>query len=242
MPHVQVILKHKARSASWRSRLLAIRIFRVGKGLVRPWMVAAVALTAACAAPQFNYAADSSAHAYFKVPHAWHKIDDASLMAAINGGNKSSQSGLWTAGYDAGPRPSAANVLNGDTDHPFAFAVVRPLSSSESSVMSYNGLRDFLLPVTSTGRQNASQSGYPLTRFQLLRDAVISPGQGIHGVRDTFNYTFPDGSTDTFDQMILMNADATEVYLLLIHCQSACYSRHQSEIDSVMTSFTVRSP
>ncbi|MGE5291294.1 MAG: hypothetical protein ACM3ML_29655 [Micromonosporaceae bacterium] len=223
---------------------MAIRIFRAGKGFLRPWVLLAVALSAACAAPQFNYAADSSAHAYFKVPHAWHKIDDASLWAALNSGNSSSQNGkngLWTVGYDADPRPSAAHVLNGDTSQPFVFAVVRPLSSSESSAMSYDGLRDFFLPVTSTGRQNASQSGYPLTRFQLLNDSVLAPGQGVHGVRDTFDYTFPDGSTDTFDQIALMNADATEVYLLLIHCQSDCYSRHQSEINTVMTSFTVRS-
>jgi hypothetical protein len=241
MTRPRVILDDKAMSARWRSRPLANRTFRVGKGLVRPWVLLAVVLTAACAVPQFNYAADSSAHAYFKVPHGWHKIDDASLSRELHTSGNNGSSGLWTVGYDAADTPSAAHVFNGDTQQPFVFAVVRPLSQAESNTISYNGLRDFLLPVTSNARQGASQSGFPLTRFQLLRDAMLAPGQGIHGVRVTYEYTFPDGNTDTFDQIAFMNANATEVYLLLVHCQSACYSHHQSEINTVMTSFTVRS-
>ena len=86
-----------------------------------------------------------------------------------------------------------------------------------------------------------SESGFPLTKFQLLRDDVLKPGQGVHGVRVTFDYTFPDGSTDTFDQVALTNSDDTEVYLLVLHCLATCYQRHHAEIDTVMKSFTIRS-
>ena len=84
--------------------------------------------------------------------------------------------------------------------------------------------------------------GYPLHGFTLLSDRVITPGTGVHGVRDIFSYTYPDGRTDTFDQVALTNSDATMVYLLLVHCTSSCYSKNTSQIDTVMTSFTVRSP
>jgi hypothetical protein len=107
--------------------------------------------------------------------------------------------------------------------------------------MSYNELRDIFLPVTSATRQSAAQSGFPLTKFHLLRDNVLTPGQGVHGVRVTFEYTFPDGSTDTFDQVAFTDANDTEVYLLVLHCLASCYQQHHSEIDTVMTSFTVRS-
>jgi hypothetical protein len=107
--------------------------------------------------------------------------------------------------------------------------------------MSYNELRDIFLPVTSTTRQNAAKSGFPLTGFHLLRNSVLTQGQGVHGVRVTFDYTFPDGSTDTFDQVAFTNADNTEIYLLVLHCTAACYAHNHSQIDIVMQSFTVRS-
>jgi hypothetical protein len=213
----------------------------VGRRLAGPWLLITVAISAACGVPQFNYAADSSAHTYFKVPHGWHKIGDASLSAALNTSDTTGKNGLWSVAYDADVAPSASHVFSGDTAQPFAFAVVRPLSSAESNAISYDGLRDFILPVTSNARQNATQNGFPLTSFQSLRDATLIPGQGIHGVRDTFNYTFPDGSADTFDQIAFTNANSTEVYILLVHCLTTCYSHHQDEINQVMTSFTVRS-
>ena len=70
---------------------------------------------------------------------------------------------------------------------------------------------------------------------------MLTPGQGVHGVRVTFDYTFPDGSTDTFDQVALTNADNTEVYLLVLHCLATCYSSTRARSTTVMKSFTVRS-
>ena len=90
--------------------------------------------------------------------------------------------------------------------------------------------------------QNASSEGFPLTDFQQIRDEVLTPGQGVHGVRETFDYTYTGGITDTFDEVALTNADQTVVYLLVLHCTTSCYSHDQTEINDVMSSFTVRSP
>jgi hypothetical protein len=62
----------------------------------------------------------------------------------------------------------------------------------------------------------------------------------VHGVRETFDYTY-NGAADTFDEVALTNADQTVVYLLLLHCTTSCYSSDQSEINDVMSSFTIRS-
>jgi hypothetical protein len=132
-------------------------------------------------------------------------------------------------------------VFGAVTPQPFAFALVEPLSSAASSSMSYNELRDIFLPVTSASRQNAVRGGFPLTGFHLLRNSVLTQEQGVHGVRVTFNYTFPNGTADTFDQVAFTNADNTEIYLLVLHCTAACYQQHHSEIDTVMQSFTIRS-
>jgi hypothetical protein len=206
------------------------------------WMILLAVTVSACGAPQFTYVANSDAHTYFKVPGQWHKITDSALASQLHRGSGSAQqTGFWSVGYDGSNPPSATHVFDSGAPQPFAFALVEKLSPTASSVMSYNGLRDLFLPVTPATRLAAAKSGFALTGFRLLRDTVLTPGQGVHGVRVTFEYTFPDGNTDTFDQVAFTNADDTEVYLLVLHCLAICYRQHYSEIDTVMKSFTVRS-
>ncbi|MBO0771538.1 MAG: hypothetical protein J2P35_08775 [Actinobacteria bacterium] len=223
---------------------MASRAARTGKGLAGLAAILAAVLVAGCAAPRYTYIADSGTtdQTYFKVPGGWHKVSDSSLAAALNGGKApSGPSGIWSVGYDGASAPSARHVLSSSTAQPFVFAMVGKLNSTAQSNMSYNSLRDFFLPVTQAARQGAAQQGFPLTRFHLLRDATLDPGHGVHGVRVTFQYTYPDGTTDTFDQVAFTNSDSSKVYVLFMHCLSSCYQHDRGEINTVMTSFTVRS-
>jgi hypothetical protein len=215
----------------------------MNRGLAGLWLLLIVVMVAACGAPQYTYVANTDQHAYFKVPGGWHKIADSALASALGSGSSSSgePTGVWSVGYDGSSAPSANHVFGSVVPQPFAFALVEQLNSSASATMSYNELRDIFLPVTSASRSTAAKSGFPLTKFQLLRNDVLTQGQGVHGVRVTFDYSFPDGSTDTFDQVAFTNADDTELYLLVLHCLASCYQRDHSEIDTVMNSFTVRS-
>jgi hypothetical protein len=198
---------------------------------------------AGCAAPQFTYVSDVPANTYFKVPYGWHKISNVSLAAQFKSPGLLGQgNGSWDVAYDGDASPTAVHLFSPITRAPFAFAFVTPLSPRASSSMSYNGLRDVLLPVTSQARAAAAQSSFPLTRFHLLRDTVLTPGQGVHGVWDTFDYTYPGGVTETFDQVALTNADSTELYVLMVHCVATCYRHNRSQLDTIMSSFTVRSP
>ena len=196
-------------------------------------------LVTGCAAPQFTYVTNSGAHTYFKVPERWSQIGNSALYAAVK---STPQSGVWSVGYDGDTRPAADHVLGATDAAPFAYSVVAPVNQATTNSLSYNELRDFFLPVTAAGRAAAAKSGFPLTGFHLLRDTTLSLAQGVHGVRVTFDYTYPGVGINTFDQVALTNADDTEVYLLLVHCLASCYSKHHSEIDTVMNSFTVRSP
>jgi hypothetical protein len=204
-------------------------------------MILLALMVTGCAAPQFTYVTNSDAHTYFKVPSDWRQISASSLQKATNNGGQQ-PSTVWSVGYDASSRPAAEDALSSANVQPFAYSVVAPVNQATTNALSYNQLRDFFLPVTPTARATAAKGGFPLTGFHLLRDAMLTPGQGVHGVRVAFEYAYPDGSVNTFDQVALTNADDTEVYLLLVHCLASCYSSHQNEIDTVMKSFTVRSP
>ena len=139
---------------------------------------------------------------------------DQRLLACLRAADGNRQLGRRMDGRIRGRRkPTAADFLSFGTSQPFVFAEVGQLSSTASNELSYDSLRDFFLPVTSTARSNASSEGFPLTNFQQIRDEVLTPGQGVHGVRETFDYTYTGGITDTFDEVALTNADQTVVYL-----------------------------
>jgi hypothetical protein len=219
---------------------LASKAHRVAKGLVGGCAIVLGVAVSGCAAPQYTYVVNSSQGAYFKVPYGWHKISDGSLAAELKAVSSGAGAG-WMAAYEAGSKPTADDYLAFDTSQPFVFSETGKLSSTESSALSYDSLRDFYLPVTSTARTSAASENFPLTGFEQLRDQVLTPSQGVHGVRETFDYT-DSGVADTFDVIALTNADQTEVYLLALHCTTSCYSADRTEINDVMSSFTVRSP
>jgi hypothetical protein len=224
---------------------LTNRAFRTRRGLIGglTLLIVGVPTTVGltgCGAPAYSYVADSAAGTYYKVPTAWHPISqqDIDTMLQAEGG---STAGIWSSAFDAGSGPSAEHILAGNLTEPFAFAEVLTLNSTASNALSYNTLRDFILPVTSTTRSSEAEEGFPLTDFKQLGDQTITAQQGVHGVRETFQYTYPGGAANTFDEEVLTNADQTIVYLLMVHCINACYAQNQTNINTVMTSFTVGS-
>jgi hypothetical protein len=201
--------------------------------------LASVGLSA-CGSPAYTYVADSSAGTYYKVPAQWHQISQKDLNAAIKASGGSSAGG-WFTEFDGSAAPSADHNDSVSLNAPFLFAEVGQLSSTGSAELSYDAMRDLWLPVTSSTRQTDASEGFPGTNFTQLRDQTISAKQGVHGVRETFQYTF-NGVTDTFDEEVLTNADQTVLYTLQVHCTDTCYSQNQNNINTVMSSFTVGSP
>jgi hypothetical protein len=211
---------------------------RVAKGLVGGCALLLGVTVTGCGAPQYTYVANSSQSTYFKVPHGWHQIGGSALQKVE--AEVQYPAGAWQVAYEAGGSANAGDFLGFGADHPFVFAEIGTLTQAGSQDLSYNVLRDIFLPVTSTARQN-EPAGYPLTGFKQIRDQNLTQGLGVHGVRETFEYTLNGGLTDTFDEIALTNAEDTVVYFLVLHCTTSCYSSDQTQINDVMSSFTIRS-
>jgi len=226
---------------------LASMAHRVSKGLVGGCaLLLGVTLVSACGAPQYTYVANSGASTYFKVPYAWHKITATSLT----NGEKAAGAGAgaWQVAYQAGIKPSGGNFLSFDLNQPFVFAEIGGLSSTEQESISYDALKDAFLPVSSNAQEQVQElyaqakRADPWVGFKQLSDQTLTLPGGVHGVREIFDYTWgPDNITDTFDEIALTNADQTDIYLLVLHCKSSCYSSEKTQINDVMSSFTIRS-
>jgi hypothetical protein len=225
---------------------LANRAFRSKRGLVGglALLVAtglAVTGLSGCGAPSYTYVADSAAKTYYKVPAGWHSLSGSTLDDQVHTqlGNLAG-SGLWYTAYDAAQSPSGQNFSDFKLTKPFVAAEVVPLPQPAVNVISYDVLRDWWLPVTANTRQAAASQGSPLSNFGWLRDDQVTSKGGVHGVRETFQYTL-GGVTDTWDEDVLTNANQTTVYFLIVHCTTSCYTQNRKDIDTVLSSFTVGS-
>jgi hypothetical protein len=195
-----------------------------------------VGLTVAgCLSPDYTYVADSSDKAYFKVPPSWREVSPSSLQQVE--GQSSQGTYLWSRAYDDSASPSVKDVFS-SSSKPVAYASVLGLSASEAGNVSFNSMRDLLLPVTSTARNAASAAHVALTGFQLLSDQMVTDSHHDRGIREIFDYDL--GTTpETFDLTVMTNSDTTKLFFLLVHCQTASFAANYPQIVKVVGSFTV---
>jgi hypothetical protein len=211
-------------------------------------LVIAATTVVACGAADYTYVKNSGERTYFKVPSTWHRVDQAALDDIFRSEHPDSQAAsvrnqmVWSIAYDADGKPSPLHLFTGDSDEPFVYATVRHLTTAQRDAISFDTLRNAVLPVTDDARMSALQAGAPLESFELLADDVVKPGAGIRGVHVVFNYRVAGHpELNTFEQMAYLNDDTSRMYLMLVRCSAPCYRDRQSELHAVAQSFTVRS-
>lgn len=223
---------------------MAFRAHRVRTGLALGGTLLVSVMLTSCVSPSFTYVADSGNNTYFKVPYGWQQVAPTDLcteLKAISGATSCPTS--WTIAYEAGQgKPIARDFLSAKVSRPFVFAEVTPYNSQTGTPLTDETLRDFFLPVTAAARAQFAAAGTPLTGFRQIRDSTIKSRGGVHGVRETFNYSFPGQGADTFDEVAMTNSAGTIVYFIVVHCTQSCYSQEKIAFDDVVSSFIVRSP
>ena len=205
--------------------------------LYRVAPLAVVGLSVAgCLAPQYTYVSDNADNAYFKVPPSWHQVNESSLQST-EGPATQDGSYLWSEAYDASATPSVAHIFSAAAQ-PVAYASVLSLSSAERNDISFNSMRDLLLPVTQAARNAAAAAHADLSGFASLSDQLLTDSHNNRGIREVFQYTL-GGSPETFDLTVMTNAATTKLYFLLVQCSTACFADNYQQISNVVNSFTV---
>jgi hypothetical protein len=206
------------------------------RNLWRVALLIIVGLSAAgCLAPDYTYVADSSDNAYFKVPPSWQEVNPSSVAA--NQGPSPFGTYLWSRAYEDSSSPSVQAVF-GASPEPVAYSSVIGLSSTGRNNVSFNSMRDLLLPVTSQARSAASAAHAGLSGFQSLSDQVITDGNNNRGIREIFDYNLAAGP-ETFDLTVMTNSTTTKLYFLMVQCTTTCFISNYAEIEKVVGSFTV---
>lgn len=213
-------------------------------GAVLSVTVAIAATAAGCGAPAYEYVKNSEHKVYFRVPASWQEIDPAMLdkvfftNPADSARGRLERAATWLKAYDADKNPDIRHLYGAEATHePVVLAKVVEVPEQARGTLSLDGLRDAFLPVTPAARANQPST----TNFELLRDEVLTPGDGLRGVREVYNYRPPSWpATQTFDQTAFLNDDASKLYLFVVSCSATCYAERRGEIQDVVSSMTVR--
>jgi len=205
-------------------------------------VLAALAL-AGCGAPAYTYAVDGQDHVYFKVPAAWYQVPPKAVSSAQSVLQKAplgAEGGafLWSRAYAAEPDPGAVDLVTG-APVPVVYASVQSVRDWLKAGLSFDEMRDLLYPVTPPARQEAAQEGKKFAGFDLVGSSTIATSDGIRGINELYEYDF--GNTpDAFDQTVLTNTATNKLYLLLVQCSQACFTKYVTQIKAIVESFTVR--
>ena len=185
------------------------------------------------------YPASKSEGVFFSVPTNWKALSTASLnkyeKESTDPEAESRQALVkWQIAYTTNKKLKVPEVFNLTApSQPLVFARVRDLESSEINSVSYNTLRDVIVPVT----QIIAGDDPSAPDFQILVDQEVVQ-QGARGVQTVYSFSIDDRE-QTINQTSLMSNDRTTMYIFVVRCTTECYAKNEKKIEEIVSSFTV---
>ncbi len=203
-------------------------------------IISASLLLSSCAQPSKSYMTDKADGVFLSTPREWHRISSASLAkeeskSNADGAAERAAAVLWQEAASSSSQYRAADVLSLKTpSEPIVYARVRTLLPDEVNSISYNSLRDLILPVTSWANGTIKT---PVFDISVDEESVHKGGRGVHTV---FNFTQTNGTSQTVDQTAILSTDHSTIYVLIIRCSTSCYNKEHTTLEKIAQSFTVR--
>lgn len=187
------------------------------------------------------YAADKASGVYVAIPNGWHKISSADLG---NAESKSTSPGaaerlanvIWQEAYTTSTKTTPASALNlSSPDGAVVYVRVRDLNYDDMNSISYNALRDLILPL-STWLSDPTKAN---SKF-VLHDDYERVEKIARGVRTIFTFADPNGISETIDQTSLVSDDRSRIYILIVRAPTKYFKKHAKVLQAIGDSFTVR--
>jgi len=185
------------------------------------------------------YPASKSEGVFFSVPTNWKALSTASLNKYEKESTEPEAAARqalvkWQIAYTTNKKLKVSEVFNLKApSQPLVFARVRDLESSEINSVSYNTLRDVIVPVT----QIIEGDDPSAPDFQILVDQEVVQ-KGARGVQTVYSFSI-DGKEQTINQTSLMSNDRTKLYIFVVRCATECYNKNKKKIEEIVSSFTV---
>lgn len=211
------------------------------KGLAVATLLACslIALTS-CSQTQL-YAADKTSGVYLAIPKGWHKIsttqlNNAESKSTADGAAERLASVVWQEAYTTSTTTQPKVIFSlSAPDGAVVYVRVRDLNYDEMNSVSYDSLRNLILPIT-TWLEDPTKAN---SKF-ILHDDYERVEKIARGVRTIFTFADPSGISETVDQTSLVSDDRSRIYVLLVRAPTKYFKVHVKELQAIGDSFTVR--
>ena len=193
-----------------------------------------------CGTPSRQYGSDSKDGVYFAVPRSWHKITSAELakqeaLSTLPGAAERLALVNYQEAFSADPKITAKDVLTlSSPKSPIAYARVRGLSDAEMQQVSYNDLRNLILPLTTW--EDGTASSIPPFTVLADQESVHKGGRGVHTIYEFTN----DGVSQTINQTGLLSNNHRTLIMFIVRCSTTCYNKNKTQIEKAVASLTDR--
>ena len=214
----------------------------VGRALARASVLLAGlgVVLAGCGRPSYQFLGNDDRDLVMRLPVSWSKIDPDDVARAT--GQDPSTTVGWTAVFDGSAKPSVKHASAAYADAPLMIVRSVDVPQDQRDGVTADALRDLVIPVTEQARTEqqltAAAAGQQPPVFKLLKDTTLTT-KTERGVHLIFSYAI-GGHTEVYDKVAVTDPKKTRVHIALAHCSQACYSSRGKEIDTVISSLTVK--
>ena len=208
------------------------------KFLLLPFVVIALSLTG-CASTQM-YAKNKSEGVYFTVPNGWKQISQKVLTKRESESKASGAADRlslvsWQEAYSKGGEAKPEDVFSLKAPQsPLVYVRVRNLSPEEVQSVSYNSLRNIIVPLTTWIQKGNETNNFVLQNDQEMVQKVA---RGVHTI---YSFVGNDGIDQTINQSAYFSNDHSKLYVLLVRASTKDYMANEVVLNKIASSFTIR--
>lgn len=197
-------------------------------------------MLSSCGKPTKKFVAFKQDGVFFTVPNGWHEItpkvlSDYEAKATDEGVAARLAAVKWQVAYSPNLKITPKEVFSlAPKESPIVFLRIRNLYATEINAVSFNSLRDIVVPLTSWIDGSLAAPKFTLIEDQDFKD------KGATGIRSAFTFATANGQLETMNQTVALSPDRSILYVLIIRCSDICYTQNQSTLDKIVQSFTIR--
>ena len=202
-------------------------------------IICSAILLTGCASSQM-YAKDKKDGVYFTIPNGWKNISQVELNKRES---KSTTAGAadrlalvtWQEAYSLKGDAVAKDVFSlNSPKSPIVYVRVRDLSMDEIQSVSYNSLRNIIVPLTTWIQKGNETNNFVLQNDQEMVQKVA---RGVHTI---YSFVGNDGIDQTINQSAYFSNDHSKLYVLLVRAATKDYTANEEVLTKITSSFTIR--
>jgi hypothetical protein len=182
---------------------------------------------------------------YFKVPASWHVFTHTDYLVHAGVASLAPDKQFDTAHkyyfvpFDGSARPNLDNVDKQTGAEPSGLAETVVLDDTQRDHFALSTIRNFSVKYDQAVTDAQTNGTSPSVHIVSQNPELTRPG-GLHGSEIVYSVQQTDGSSQTIDQVAMVDSATRVLYVFTIGCEAHCYTDNIATIQAIIRSWTVK--